>query len=178
MKITGISMASCCEPSAAEEKVLGLSQKVWAWPQLLCCCCCCAAAARYLNFVCFPPGRLTCRLINCDKRVVRRLCEQLQQQQQQQISIYFKFLCTHTHTRVWLMRSKPPNIWFPRNCLFHFSPQKIIIKKKSFAYFIGKFTRKVKRWRSFFLLLFDPGDPSNPSYISNIKILTIISTMS
>ncbi len=78
-------MAIC--KRARTEKVLGLSQK---FERDLSCCC--AAAARYLNFVCFP-RRLACRLINCDKRVVRRLCEQLQQQQ---ISIYFKFLCIHT----------------------------------------------------------------------------------
>lgn len=71
-----------------------------------------AAAARYLNFVCFPPGRLTCRLINCDKRVVRRLCEQLQQQQQQQISIYFKFLCTHNTHACMTNAIKPANIDF------------------------------------------------------------------
>lgn len=76
--------------------------------------------------------------------------------------------CVHTtHTRVWLMRSNPPTLISTELFIPFFFPSNNNFKKVVGLFYREIYTRKVKRWRSFFLSSFWPAaDPSNPSYLS------------
>lgn len=127
-----------------------------------------AAAARYLNFVSYflrANWRVDWSIATSVSSVVcANNCSSSSSNRFQSISNS----CVHTtHTRVWLMRSNPPTLISTELFIPFFFPSNNNFKKVVSLFYREIYTRKVKRWRSFFLSSFWPAaDPSNPSYLS------------